>query len=128
MSPLQTSISCVILKNVQSKPPEVLCKKGVWAATLAQMFSCEFCEIFKNTFITEHLWRLLLKRSLRISLLSKETRKKQKSQYLEISNLLFWKLSKVSRYYTERNTEQPENKLKQSEGIKVIQELKVLYL
>ena len=20
------------------------------------MFSCEFCEIFKNTFITEHLW------------------------------------------------------------------------
>ena len=24
--------------------------------TLAQMFSCEFCEIFKNTFFTEHLW------------------------------------------------------------------------
>ena len=23
---------------------------------LAQMFSCEFCEIFKNTFFTEHLW------------------------------------------------------------------------
>ena len=23
--------------------------------TLAQMFSCEFCEIFKNTFFTEHL-------------------------------------------------------------------------
>ena len=20
------------------------------------MFSCEFCEIFKNTFFTEHLW------------------------------------------------------------------------
>ena len=23
--------------------------------TLAQMFSCEFCEISKNTFFTEHL-------------------------------------------------------------------------
>ena len=24
--------------------------------TLAQVFSCEFCEIFKNTFFTEHHW------------------------------------------------------------------------
>ena len=24
--------------------------------TLAQVFSCEFCEIFKNIFLTEHLW------------------------------------------------------------------------
>ena len=24
------------------------------------MFSCEFCEISKNTFFTEHLWWLLL--------------------------------------------------------------------
>ena len=24
--------------------------------TLAQMSSCKFCEIFKNTFFTEHLW------------------------------------------------------------------------
>ena len=23
--------------------------------TLAQVFSCEFCEIFKNTYFTEHL-------------------------------------------------------------------------
>ena len=23
---------------------------------LAQVFSCEFCEVFKNTFIIEHLW------------------------------------------------------------------------
>ena len=28
--------------------------------TLAQVFSCEFCEIFKNTFFMEHLWCLLL--------------------------------------------------------------------
>ena len=24
--------------------------------TLVQVFSCEFCEMFKNTFFTEHLW------------------------------------------------------------------------
>ena len=24
--------------------------------TLAQVFSCEFCKIFKNTLITEHFW------------------------------------------------------------------------
>ena len=23
---------------------------------VAQVFSCEFCEIFKNTFFIEHLW------------------------------------------------------------------------
>ena len=28
---------------------------------LAQVFSCEFCEISKNTFFTEYLWWLLLK-------------------------------------------------------------------
>ena len=27
--------------------------------TLAQVFSCELCEIFKNTFFTEHLSWLL---------------------------------------------------------------------
>ena len=25
--------------------------------TLAQMFSCEFCDISKNTFFTEHFWK-----------------------------------------------------------------------
>ena len=24
--------------------------------TLVQVFSCEFCEMFKNTIFTEHLW------------------------------------------------------------------------
>ena len=28
--------------------------------TLAQVFLCEFCEIYKNTFFIEHLWWLLL--------------------------------------------------------------------
>ena len=26
--------------------------------TLAQVFSCEFCEISKNTFLTEHIWTI----------------------------------------------------------------------
>ena len=29
--------------------------------TLTQVFSCEFCEIFKNTFFTEHLWTIASK-------------------------------------------------------------------
>ena len=29
--------------------------------TLAQLFSCGFCENFKNSFFIEHLWPLLLK-------------------------------------------------------------------
>ena len=28
--------------------------------TPAQVFFCEFCEIFQNTFFKEHLWWLLL--------------------------------------------------------------------
>ena len=31
--------------------------------TLAQVFSCEFCEIFKNTFFIKHLRWLLLKKN-----------------------------------------------------------------
>ena len=31
--------------------PTTLLKK-----TLAQVFSCEFCEVSKSTFFTEHLW------------------------------------------------------------------------
>ena len=30
---------------------------------LAQVFSCEFCETFKNTFFTEHLWTTASERS-----------------------------------------------------------------
>ena len=68
----------------QKQPPEVFCKKGILrnfakftgnhlcqslyfnkiadlrpatldSGTLAQVFSCEFCKIFKNNFFTEHL-------------------------------------------------------------------------
>ena len=75
--------SCVYIK-IQKQPQEVSCKKKVFLESsrnsqenscprasfliklhvacnfikkeaLAQVFSCEFCEIFKNTFFTEHL-------------------------------------------------------------------------
>ena len=32
--------------------------------TLAQLFSCEFCEIFKNTLFIEHLWETASKAKL----------------------------------------------------------------
>ena len=56
--------------SLQKQPPELLCKKGVLrnfakftgkhlcqrpVFTLAQVFSCEFCKISKNTFFIEHL-------------------------------------------------------------------------
>ena len=40
--------------------------------TLAQVFSCEFCEIFKNIFFTEHLWNT-------------EQFDRQKSEYVWVS-------------------------------------------
>ena len=62
---------------IQKQPPDLFYKKGVLKnfakftgthlclslflvkplkkETLAQVFSCEFCEIFKSTFFTEHL-------------------------------------------------------------------------
>ena len=36
------------------KTPPMACN-FIKKDTLAQVFSCEFCEIFKNTFFTEHL-------------------------------------------------------------------------
>ena len=34
---------------------------GVQKEALAQLFSCEFCEISKNTFFTEHYLQCILK-------------------------------------------------------------------
>ena len=46
----------LIFHNIHRKHlclrPAIFIKKE----TLTQLFSCEFCEIFKNTFFTEHLW------------------------------------------------------------------------
>ena len=49
---------------MQKQPPEVFCKNRYLASSftkkeaLAQVFSCEFCEILKNTFFTENLWTI----------------------------------------------------------------------
>ena len=40
-------------KGIQKKPEAC---NFVKKETLAQVFSCEFCEISKNTVFTEHLW------------------------------------------------------------------------
>ena len=41
----------LFFSKVADLRPAALLKKR-----LAQMFSCESCEIFKNTFLTEHIW------------------------------------------------------------------------
>ena len=72
---------------VRSSRPDMFCKRGVltnfakftgkhlcqslffnkvagrtlFLKNLAQVFSCQFCEIRKNTFSTEHLWWMFLK-------------------------------------------------------------------
>ena len=38
--------------------------------TMAQVFSCEFCEISKSTFLTEHLWTTASDYSLFVDILS----------------------------------------------------------
>ena len=43
---------CVSVEVCECCRPKAAIKKE----TLAQVFSCEFCEISKNTFFTEHLW------------------------------------------------------------------------
>ena len=53
---------CSIIKGVFGKFAKFtgkhLCQSLLFnkKQTLAQVFSCKFCEIFKKTFFTEHLW------------------------------------------------------------------------
>ena len=42
----------ISVNNRSSLRPVTLLKNG----TLVQVFSCELCEISKNTFFTEHFW------------------------------------------------------------------------
>ena len=71
---------CSVRKSVlrNSTKGKHLCQSLLQAArnfikneTLAQVFSCEFCEISKNTFFTEHLLTTAL--SLSVSRLMKNT-------------------------------------------------------
>ena len=58
----------LFINKVTGMRPATLLKKE----SLAQVFSCEFCEISKNTFLIEHIWLPLLYRdflrTLQISL------------------------------------------------------------
>ena len=49
-----------ILRNFTKFKGKHLCQSLFLIKTLAQVFSCEFCEISKNTFFTEHLWTTAL--------------------------------------------------------------------
>ena len=44
-----------VLRNFAKFTRKHLCH-FIKIETLAQMFSCEFCETSKNTFLTEHVW------------------------------------------------------------------------
>ena len=77
--------------NLQKQPPEVFCNKGalrnlrkftekhnwqslffnkVASLRLAQVFSCKFCEISKNTFLTEYLRAAASKFSTKLTVFS----------------------------------------------------------
>ena len=74
MQNVEYRIILILLLRSKKQPPEVLCKKRcsqkfrkihrktlkacnfIKKETLAQVFSCQFCEISKNIFFTEHLW------------------------------------------------------------------------
>ena len=44
------------LSNLWPNPQETLACNFTKKETLAQVSSCEFCDISKNTFFTEHFW------------------------------------------------------------------------
>ena len=54
------SIRKGVLRNFAKLTGKHLCQSlffnKVKKETLSQVFSCEFCELSKNTFFTEHLW------------------------------------------------------------------------
>ena len=55
---IQTRTMNIFIISQQKQPSWLFCKKTLQNSqknNLAQVFSCEFCEIFKNTFFTEHL-------------------------------------------------------------------------
>ena len=59
--------------EMQKQPPEVFCKKRLQTCnfikkeTLAQVFSCEFCEILRKSFSLNASWRLLLEMEITFS-------------------------------------------------------------
>ena len=49
------SVKKVFLEIWQT-PQENTCTRVPFLITVTQVFSCELCEIFKNAFLTKHLW------------------------------------------------------------------------
>ena len=49
---MKTPVPGSFFNKVTGVRPTTLLKKE----TLAQLFSCEFCQMFKNIFFTKHLW------------------------------------------------------------------------
>ena len=67
--------------------------------TLAQVFSCEFYEIFKNTFLTEHLRWLLLTFYSESTLRSFRTSCSKQEQYLKFKlTVTSWKYSRSNKF------------------------------
>ena len=91
------SIRKGVLKNFAKLTGKHLCQSlffnKVKKETLSQVFSCEFCEISKNTFFTEHLWATA----------SKAT--KQKSYYFR----LIFRISEMYSGYTPSHQTSNEN-------------------
>ena len=59
-NPIIFSILAYLEPMIRSSRPVAGAYNFIKKETPAQVFSCEFCEISKNTFFTEHLWWLLL--------------------------------------------------------------------
>ena len=53
---LEAATEGVLQKKVFLKMSQNSQENFIKKETLAQVLSCEFCEIFKNIFLTEHLW------------------------------------------------------------------------
>ena len=86
-------------------------KKGVQAYNfikkeiLAHVFFCEFCEIFKNTFFTEHLWMTASVNSSEtcwLKRLIKETKQHKKTvPYLTELPFLLLRVSALRKLYAK---------------------------
>ena len=64
--------------------------------TLTRVFSCEFCEIFKNTFFTEHLWTTASKHQISTRVNQKKT-KSSRNDYVMCTCFKFWLMKNIFR-------------------------------
>ena len=75
---LNVILTFYVFLSTEAATRSVLWKKVLQACnfikkdTLGQVFSCEFCEIWKNTFFTEHLWTTASVSTWNIFLISRE--------------------------------------------------------